>query len=144
MSEENKKESNLPNWIDDHLKTYLETDGEEGYMFRGVSSLILTTTGRKTDKERTNPVIFQMDGDDYIIVGSRGGDVRHPGWYLNLVENPNVKVQVKADKFEATARIATAEERPRLWDKMVAVYPDFTKYQANTDREIQIVILERK
>lgn len=128
----------------EHVKRYIETDGAEGYdMGSGVPILILTTTGRKTGEERANALIFQPHGDDYLVVASKGGADKPPAWYLNLVADPNVTVQVKGDRFAANARTATAEEKPELWRTMTAVWPDYDAYQTKTDREIPVVVLER-
>ena len=129
---------------DEHVKRYIETDGAEGYDWgRGAPILILTTKGRKTGKERTNALIFQPHGDDYLVVASKGGADAPPAWYLNLVDDPNVTVQVKGDRFAAHARTATPEEKPELWSTMTAVWPDYDNYQTKTDREIPVVVLER-
>lgn len=127
---------------DEHVRRYEETNGEVGHDWeKGAPVLILTTTGRKTGKERKFALIYQEVDGEYVIVASKGGAPNHPGWYLNLTENPQVKVQVKADKFDATARTANPEERAKLWPKMAAVWPDYDDYQKNTDREIPVVIL---
>ena len=127
-----------------HVEVYLETDGEVGHEWRNDTSvLILTTKGRKSGEERLNALIYGMAGDDPMIVASKGGNPQHPAWYLNLRDNPNVEVQIRGDKFDATARDATPEERPELWKQMVQEWPDYDNYQQRTDREIPIVILER-
>ncbi len=128
---------------DEHVRAYQETDGERGYEWRGTQCLLLTTVGRKSGEPRTMPLIFAPDEDRQVIVASKGGAPEHPAWYLNLRDNPEVEVQVKGDKFTATARDAEGEERARLWDVMVGEWPDYNDYQAKTDREIPIVILER-
>ena len=128
----------------EHVKAYLETDGEVGHDWRNNSpTLILTTTGRKSGEERLNALIYGLHGDDPVVVASRGGAPKHPGWYSNLKENPGVQVQIWGDKFPARARDATPEERPELWKQMVGLWPDYDNYQAKTDREIPLVILER-
>jgi len=128
----------------EHVKVYLDTDGEVGHEWRNDTSiLILTTKGRKSGEERLNALIYGMAGDHPMIVASKGGNPQHPGWYLNLRENPNVQVQIRGDKFDAVARDATPEERPELWKQMAAEWPDYDNYQQKTDREIPIVILER-
>jgi deazaflavin-dependent oxidoreductase (nitroreductase family) len=81
--------------------------------------LLLTTTGRKTGAKRTTPLIYQCDGDDYLVVASNGG-AGPPGWFLNLLDDPNVAVQVKADTYTVRARVATPEEKPELWRIMTA------------------------
>jgi deazaflavin-dependent oxidoreductase (nitroreductase family) len=128
----------------EHVKRYVETNGEEGYEWQGTTTLILTTTGRKSGEERSTPLIFRQHGDDYVIVASKGGAPAHPAWYLNLSEHPDVTVQVKADRFPATARTATAAERPELWELMIEDWPQYDDYQKKTDREIPLVVLQRK
>ena len=128
----------------EHVKRYVETDGEEGYEWQGTTILILTTTGRKSGEERSTPLIYRDHGDDYVVVASKGGAPAHPAWYLNLSEQPDVTVQVKADRFPARARTATSAERPELWDLMAEDWPQYNDYQKKTDREIPVVVLERK
>jgi proline iminopeptidase len=126
-----------------HVEAYLETDGEVGHDWRnGAPTLILTTTGRKSGEQRLNALIYGMSGDNPMIVASRGGTPQHPGWYLNLRDNPQVQVQIRGDKFDARARDATPEERPGLWKQMTEIWPAYDAYQERTDREIPIVILE--
>jgi proline iminopeptidase len=127
-----------------HVEAYLETDGEVGHDWKnGSSTLILTTKGRKSGEERLNALIYGMAGDNPMIVASKGGAPEHPAWYLNLRDNPAVQVQIRGDRFDATARDATPEERPELWKQMAEIWPDYDNYQQRTDREIPIVILER-
>lgn len=127
----------------EHVERYRATDGEEGHDWRGTIVLLLTTTGRKSGEPRTMPLIYQPDGDNYVIVASKGGWPNHPLWYLNLLADPNVEVQVKGDRFKARARTAEGEERERLWKLMTATWPQYDEYQAKTDREIPVVVLER-
>jgi deazaflavin-dependent oxidoreductase (nitroreductase family) len=128
----------------DHVKRYRETDGEVGHEWKnGAPILILTTTGRRSGEPRDNPLIYGRSGDDYLVVGSKGGWPKAPAWYLNLEANPEVEVQVKADRFKARARTATAEEKPELWKIMTEVWPDYDDYQQATDRDIPVVVLER-
>lgn len=128
----------------EHVDRYRATDGEEGYSWqRGTTILLLTTKGRKSGTERTTPLIFERDGDDYLIVASRGGTDAPPGWYVNLQADPDVQVQVKGDVFKAHARDATPQEKPEMWRKMAAVWPDYDEYQKKTEREIPVVVLER-
>ena len=127
-----------------HVAAYLETDGEVGHDWRnGSPTLILTTQGRRSGEERLNALIYGMHGDDPVVVASRGGSPQHPGWYLNLRENPDVRVQIRGERFRARARVATPEERPELWEQMTGLWPDYDTYQEKTDREIPVVILER-
>lgn len=130
----------------EHVDRYLETNGAEGFGWGddGATILVLTTTGRKSGEERQHALIFREYGDDYLIVASKGGAPQHPSWYLNLQANPEVTVQIKDDRFTADARTATAEERPAMWKHMAEVWPDYDNYQTKTDREIPIVVLERR
>jgi deazaflavin-dependent oxidoreductase (nitroreductase family) len=128
----------------EHVDRYRATDGEEGYVWqRGTTILLLTTRGRKSGVERTTPLIFERHGDDYLIVASRGGTDEPPGWYVNLQAEPDVQVQIRGDVFRARARDATPEEKPEMWRKMAAAWPDYDEYQQKTDREIPVVVLER-
>ena len=129
---------------DEHVRRYVEPDGEEGYIWKeGAPILILTFTGRKSGKEYSTPLIFGRDGDNYVIVASQGGRPEHPDWYLNLLENPEAGVQVKADKFRARVRTAEGKERERLWLEMNEIWPHYDEYQTKTDRVIPVVVLER-
>ena len=127
----------------EHVQRYLETDGEVGHEWQGTVTLILTTTGRKSGQQRQSPLIYQQDGDSYVVVASNGGDPKPPSWYLNLSADPDVQVQVKGDRFAARARTAAPDEKPRLWQLMAAVWPAYDDYQRKTDREIPVVVLER-
>ena len=129
---------------DEHVRRYVETDGEVGYLWRECAPiLILTVKGRKSGKDYSTPLIFGEDGGNYVIVGSQGGTPGHPDWYLNLAETPDVGVQVKADKFRVHARTAEGQERDRLWKQMNGIWPHYDEYQAKTEREIPVVVLER-
>lgn len=128
----------------EHVDRYRATDGVEGHDWRnGTSTLLLTTRGRKSGKEYTTPLIYTLDGDSAVVVASQGGTPDNPDWYLNLVANPHVNVQIKGDKFHAHPHTAQGEERERLWKQMAEVWPDYDKYQKKTDREIPVVVLER-
>jgi len=129
----------------EHVRRYRETDGEEGHDWkRGTTTLLLTTTGRNTGKETTTPLIYQLDGDNPVIVASQGGAPTHPGWYRNLSKNPEVDVQILGDQFHARARTAEGEERERLWRKMNEIWPHYDEYQTKTTRQIPVVVLERE
>src|SRR5690242_2763028 len=129
---------------DAHVRRYRETGGEVGHIWRrGAKTLLLTTRGRKSGNPTTAPLIYEQDGDTYVVVASKGGAPRHPGWYRNLVKDPNVEVQVMDDVFAAQARTATGEERERLWQLAAQQWPDYDAYQQRTDRQIPVVVLER-
>jgi deazaflavin-dependent oxidoreductase (nitroreductase family) len=127
----------------EHVERYRETGGQEGHEWQGTTVLLLTTTGRKSGEERTTPLIYQPDGDRYVVVASKGGAPEHPAWYLNLAENPTVELQVMDERFTAQAATAEGEERERLWKLMAATWPAYDKYQSSTDRAIPVVVLTR-
>lgn len=129
-------------WVAQHIEQYVSTDGEEGHRWRGTNTLLLTTRGRKTGKLRRTALIYGKDGDNYIVVASKGGAPDHPSWYYNLVAEPHVVIQVGADVMEGTARTATGDERERLWKTMTSEWPDYDDYQEKTDREIPVVVIE--
>lgn len=125
------------------MRRYLETGGRDGHIWEGVTTLLLTTTGRRSGQPRTTPLIYGRAGERYLVVASRGGAPTHPDWYQNIVAQPVVQVQVMADRFSARARTATASEKPALWKTMTSIWPPYDEYQARTPREIPVVILER-
>jgi deazaflavin-dependent oxidoreductase (nitroreductase family) len=149
MAEPNKSQG-LPDWIKDHLARYIATDGADGYLWDArigggkglVPTLLLTTTGRKSGRELTLPLIFGRSGPNYVVVASKGGAPAHPAWYLNLQANPEVKVQVKGEKYTAHAHTADAAERATLWPMMVEIYGPYADYQTKTDRQIPVVVLK--
>ena len=129
---------------DEHVRTYQQTDGAEGYYWQnGTTILLLTTRGRKSGKDRTSALIYRDWADKQLIVASKGGADEPPAWFLNLETTPDVQVQIKGEKFTARARVATPDEKPAMWEHMVQVWPDYANYQAKTDRDIPVVVLER-
>lgn len=128
----------------DHVRSYRETDGEVGHDWKGTTTLLLTTTGRRSGQPRTTPLIYGCRGDDYLIVASNEGAETPPAWYRNLTEHPHVTVQVRGDRFGARARTATVDERPSLWQEMIARLPAYEDYQRKASRELPIVVLERR
>jgi len=107
----------------------------------GAPVLLLTTIGRKSGQPKTAPLLYLQDGDDYVVVASKGGMSQHPLWFKNLEANPRVEVEVGSRKIEATARRATREEKAALWPKLVGMYSSYADYQARTTRDIPVVIL---
>lgn len=138
----------MPDWIQQHLDLYRE-DPEAGHMWDStvvggpgkLPCLLLTTTGRKSGKKRTLPLLYGKDDGDFVIIASKGGAPNHPAWYLNLRDNPQVEVQVAADTFSARAETIEGERRQKLWDLMVEIWPDYKNYQQKTDRQIPVVVL---
>ena len=130
-------------WVRRHISDYVRTDGTKGHRWHGVDTLLLTTRGRRTGKLRRTALIYGRDGDRYLVVASQGGAKQHPNWYRNLVADPEVRVQVGAETFVGRARPATDKEKPKLWQQMASIWPDYDRYQAKTDRDIPVVIIER-
>ena len=129
---------------DSHVRIYQETKGEQGYIWNDAPILLLTTKGRKSGEMRTTPLIFVANGANPAIIASKGGAPENPAWYDNLAADPHIRVQVKADVFDAVARTAEGAERTRLWDEAVKVWPQYADYQRATDRQIPVVVLERQ
>jgi deazaflavin-dependent oxidoreductase (nitroreductase family) len=135
-------------WVQDHIRAYVESNGQEGHMWRGVPTLLLTTTGRKSGELRRTALIYGRDSEDYVIVASKGGAPSNPLWYENLVAQPTVTIQVGADVFDCAASTyeegdAAGEHRQKVWDSLVAIWPGFAEYQTKTARRIPLVRLKR-
>jgi deazaflavin-dependent oxidoreductase (nitroreductase family) len=129
-----------------HTAVYRASGGRVGHKLPGLSApmLLLDHKGAKSGKERTSPLVYGEDGDNLVLVASKGGFPKNPAWFHNLKANPETTVQVGTEKRQVRARIAGAEERPRLWRLMVGVYKGYEQYQQRTDREIPLVVLERR
>jgi deazaflavin-dependent oxidoreductase (nitroreductase family) len=129
-------------WVREHIRDYVESDGRKGHRWHGVDTLLLTTRGRRTGKLRRTALIYRRDGGRFVVVASAGGAKHHPAWYLNLVDRPEVRLQVGPETFTARASTATGAERERLWKEMASVWPEYDRYQEKTNREIPVVILD--
>ncbi|MBI3024026.1 MAG: nitroreductase family deazaflavin-dependent oxidoreductase [Thaumarchaeota archaeon] len=127
-----------------HRVLYRLTGARLGSRFLGVPILLLTVTGRKTGRQRTTPLMYFNDGENLLIVASKGGHPSHPEWYLNLVANPDVIAQVGREKIQMRSSTATDYERSRLWPQVVKAYSGYGEYQSKTARKIPVVILKRK
>lgn len=144
-------ELQLPDWITDHIKLYRE-DPEKAHNWDSsaiggpgvLPALLLTTTGAKSGKLRSLPLIYQPIDGAFVIIASKGGAPADPSWFVNLQANPACEIQVGKDHHNVTARVAEGEERASLWAKMLEVYPMYNDYQAATDREIPVVVLDSK
>ena len=110
--------------------------------FSGGSLLILTSTGARSGETRVNPLAYTRDGDNYVVIASKGGAPTHPSWYHNVVANPDVKVEVLGETIPARARVADGDEHQRLYDAQARVMPGFAEYQKKTTRKIPVVVLE--
>jgi deazaflavin-dependent oxidoreductase (nitroreductase family) len=126
---------------DEHVRQYEATGGKVGHEWNGTSCLVLHTLGRTSGQTRKFPLIYGRDGSDYVLIASKGGAPQHPGWYLNLLAHPEVKIQVKDSVIPVTARVGTAQDRARVWPIMTAQWPDYDAYQKKTAREIPVVLL---
>jgi proline iminopeptidase len=142
---------NLPQWMVDHTNRYLASGGTDGHLYKitqpgrpdlTVPSLLLITTGRKSGAKYIFPLFYGTTGDSYIIVASKGGAPEHPGWYRNILANPEVEVQVGTRKLRAKARTATGSEREALWVKALEFWPPYADYALKTTREIPVVVLD--
>ena len=103
--------------------------------------LLLNTVGRKSGKKRTSPLLYVMDGEDFVIIASKGGAPSHPAWYLNLRTNPDATVEIGDREVRVRAEEVDPEEKARLWQKMVEMYPTYDNYQTKTKREIPLLVL---
>jgi deazaflavin-dependent oxidoreductase (nitroreductase family) len=127
-------------WVARHVRSYVETEGKKGHLYHGMPTLLLTTRGRRSGKLRRTALIYGREGDRYVLVASNAGATHHPAWYLNLIEHPDVELQVGPDRF--AARAATAEEKPRLWGLMLSIFARYDAYQKRASRDIPVVIME--
>jgi deazaflavin-dependent oxidoreductase (nitroreductase family) len=126
-----------------NIAVYRASGGRIGGRFPGGAPVcLLTTTGRKSGRRRTAPLLYLADGERVVIVASKGGMSKHPVWYLNLLANPTCTVEIGRDARAMVARTANAEEKAALWPRLVAIYGSYDDYQSRTDREIPVVILE--
>jgi deazaflavin-dependent oxidoreductase (nitroreductase family) len=126
---------------DEHVHQYEATGGKVGHDWNGTSCLVLRTIGRKTNHTRKFPLIYGRDGNDYVLVASKGGAPAHPGWYLNLLAHPDVEIQVWNKVIAVTARTGTVADKKRVWPIMTAQWPAYDDYQKGTRRDIPVVLL---
>jgi F420H(2)-dependent quinone reductase len=140
----------LPSWIADHVKLY-KTDPEKAHLWDStigggkglIPTLLLTTTGRKSGREISTPLIYATHDSAYVVIASKGGAPDHPDWYKNLLADPVCHIQVSTAGYQAKARTASGEERAQLWAKLQKIYPPYDDYQrAAKGREIPVVVLE--
>lgn len=129
-------------WVAEHINDYVATGGKRGHLWKGVPTLLLTTRGRKTGALRRTALIYGRDGDSYVVVASIGGAPKHPEWYLNLVADPEVRLQVGAEIMAGRARTTDGDEKKRLWRQMAQIWPQYDKYQEKTDRLIPVVVID--
>jgi deazaflavin-dependent oxidoreductase (nitroreductase family) len=138
---EKMAKDNPTSWGQSHIDQYLASDGSEVDYALANDLILLYTTGRKSGEIRRVPIVAYHDGDDLIVVASKGGAPNHPVWYLNLVADPHVWVRQKAEFFEAEASVLGGPERAKLWERVTSWAPFFQKYQDNVSRQIPLVRL---
>ncbi|MFI0979862.1 nitroreductase family deazaflavin-dependent oxidoreductase [Streptomyces sp. NPDC021093] len=130
-------------WVAKQAELYESSGGTEGTTIEGVPCLLLDYEGRRSGTLRRTVLIYGRDGDDYLIVASKGGADQHPLWYLNLQENPEVKLRVETERFAARAETLSAEEKARVWPGLVELFPQYADYQKKTERDIPVMRLRR-
>jgi F420H(2)-dependent quinone reductase len=124
-----------------HTFLYRKSNGVIGGRIAGSPVLLLTTTGRRSGKQHTIPLLYLMDGRNVVLVASNGGAVRHPTWWLNLQTTAEAWIQIKGTRRRVQAEQASGAEKQRLWPRLTAMYPGYQRYQEITDRDIPVVIL---
>jgi len=124
-----------------HAGVYRATGGKLFGRMGKSPILLLNTAGRKSGKKRTSPLLYVMDGEDFVIIASKGGAPTHPAWFLNLRNDPEATVEIGDREVRVRAEEADPEEKARLWRKMVEMYPTYDDYQKKTEREIPLLIL---
>jgi F420H(2)-dependent quinone reductase len=126
-----------------HARVYRATGGLVGHRFPGLPPmLLLDTVGAKSGTRRTTPLAYVDDGRDVAVIASKGGHPKNPAWFHNLLAHPDTTVQIGSERRAVHARVASPSERARLWPKAVAIWGPYRDYQARTEREIPVVILE--
>lgn len=143
---------NMPQWMKDHVDRYVSSGGTDGHLYTisrpgtpdmTVPSLLLTTTGRKSGQQYLFPLFYGRAGGGYFVIASKGGAPEHPGWYRNILSDPQVSIQVGTEKMQAHARTATGGERVQLWKQAVEIFPPYADYQLKSaGREIPVVVLD--
>jgi deazaflavin-dependent oxidoreductase (nitroreductase family) len=132
----------MSDWNTRIIEEFRANGGKVGGQFEGAPLLLLHTTGAKTGQERINPVMYRADGDHLVVFASKAGADTNPDWYHNLRAHPEVSVEVGTDTRSVRARVASQEERARLWAAQKKEWPGFADYETKTSRQIPVVILE--
>jgi deazaflavin-dependent oxidoreductase (nitroreductase family) len=136
--------ADMSDWNRQTIEAFRANGGKVGGMWEGRPLLLLTTTGAKSGKRRTTPVMYLHDGDRLLVFASKGGAPANPAWYHNLLAHPEVTIEVGTETYEATATPLTGEERDRLYARQAELYPQFGQYQARATRKIPVIALERR
>lgn len=131
------------NWNDKIIAEFRANEGKVGGPFEGAPMVILTSTGAKTGKPHTNPLMYLPDGNRVVVFASMGGAPDNPQWFNNLVANPDATAEVGTEQFKVRAVVTQGEERDRLFEEQKKRYPQFAEYETKTTRKIPVVALER-
>ncbi|MFJ6695916.1 nitroreductase family deazaflavin-dependent oxidoreductase [Streptomyces sp. NPDC091272] len=130
-------------WVAKQAELYESSGGTKGATIEGVPCLLIDYRGRRSGTLRRTVLIYGRDGDDYLIVASKGGADEHPLWYLNLQEHPDVELRVGSERFPARAETLSAQEKARVWPGLVELFPQYAQYAKKTERDIPVVRLRR-
>ncbi|MEI5103094.1 nitroreductase family deazaflavin-dependent oxidoreductase [Streptomyces sp. PmtG] len=130
-------------WVAEQARLYEESGGAKGATVQGAPCLLLDYKGRRSGLWRRTVLIYGRDGDDYLIVASNGGATDHPLWYVNLVDEPEVRLRVGAERFTARAETLSAGDKARVWPHLLEVFPLYEEYRTKTERDIPVVRLRR-
>jgi len=133
--------TDVNDWNTTIIDEFRTNEGKVGGPFEGATLLLLHTIGAKSGQERVNPVMYQSVGPDLAVFAAKGGAPTNPDWYHNLVANPQATVEVGNDTLAVTARVATGEERDRIWTRQKVDFPALVEYERATSRQIPVVIL---
>jgi F420H(2)-dependent quinone reductase len=130
-------------WVSEQARRYEESGGTEATDMNGSPCLLLDYLGRKSGRWLRTVLIYGRDGDDYLVVASKGGAPEHPLWYLSLRDNPDVHLRVERERFAARAEVLSPQEKARVWPHLLEVYAPYEDYQKKTDRDIPVIRLRR-
>ena len=130
------------NWNQNIINEFHSNDGKVGGMFEGQPLLLLHTVGRRSGKERVNPLMYQQRGDDYVVFASKGGAPENPDWYYNLISNPEASIEVGKKTISVRGYMVQGDERDKIWKSWTREFPQFAEYEEKTDREIPVIRLE--
>ncbi len=126
------------------IEEFRANDGKVGGPFEGAPMILVHHTGAKSGTERVTPLVYQADGDNWVIFGSKAGAPSHPAWYHNLIANPDTTIEVGSETIDVSTTEVTGDERSRLWETQKANAPQFAEYEAKTDRTIPVLVFSRR
>ncbi|TNH26253.1 nitroreductase family deazaflavin-dependent oxidoreductase [Micromonospora orduensis] len=133
----------MSDWNEKIIAEFRANGGQVGGQFAGAPLLLLHTLGAKTGQPRVNPMMYQEVEGGYAVFASYAGAPTNPDWYHNLLANPRAQAEIGTDKVDLVARVATGDERERIWSAQKAAYPGFAEYERKTTRQIPVIVLER-